>query len=154
MWIVWRDNWLFAFLCYPLCTLRRSPLEQYSMVNRGKSFKAIELNSSGTSLAWTTFTWLSLGQKESQTHRNSWTGIKCVVKVLRIYLGKRWWFTLTSSWSESLCSSGLCSWSSTPGGRVSQQSSLQIPAHTHTHSCGIRVKQWHAVTMLACFNRF
>lgn len=41
-------------------TLRRSPLEQYSMASKGRSFSPMELNSAGTSLASTTFTWLSL----------------------------------------------------------------------------------------------
>lgn len=38
------------------------------------------------------------------------------------------WFTLTSSWSESLCSSGLYCSGSAPGGTVWQRSFLPTPA--------------------------
>lgn len=47
-------------VCMYQGTLRRSPLEQYSMAKRGKSFKAMCFISSGTSLAVTTFKWFNL----------------------------------------------------------------------------------------------
>lgn len=37
------------------------------MASSGRSFKAIELNSAGTSRAWTTFPWFSLQKKARQT---------------------------------------------------------------------------------------
>lgn len=40
-----------AFIIYSFGTLRKSPLEQYSIASKGRSFRAMGLNSSGTSLA-------------------------------------------------------------------------------------------------------
>lgn len=62
-------------------TLRRSLPEQYSMVSRGESFKENDFNSSGTSLAWTTFIWFSLRFKKKKRQSNrpeAWVG--CAVK--------------------------------------------------------------------------
>lgn len=67
-----RENWKLSDLsAFQNCwvndwtwkapTFLRSPLEQYSMARRGRSFKAISLISSGTSLAVTTLMWFNLG---------------------------------------------------------------------------------------------
>lgn len=62
-----KDKKVFrVFIKYPCATLRRSPFEQYSMASSGRSFIAMELNSAGTSLAWTTFTWFSLHIKSTK----------------------------------------------------------------------------------------
>lgn len=118
-----------VFIKYPLDTLRRSPLEQYSMAKRGKSFKAMELNSSGTSLAWTTLTWLSLQKKRVEHTAMVWKS-EYVQRSLGYFVNTTKGFTLTSSLSEFPCSSGLCSWSSALGGKASQQSYLLTPVST------------------------
>lgn len=61
--IIGQENQL-ALVFNSFGTLRRSLPEQYSMVSRGESFKENDFNSSGTSLAWTTFIWFSLWLKE------------------------------------------------------------------------------------------
>lgn len=65
-------------------TLRRSLPEQYSMVSRGESFRENDLNSSGTSLAWTTFIWFSLWSKEPVKQRRSLTRM-CIKDIYDLF---------------------------------------------------------------------
>lgn len=108
--------------------MRRSPLEQYSMASRGRSLMAMEATSSGTSLAWTIFTWFSLLKKCNKTCCIPLASSKCVARIINSIYRQCIYTIRTSSWFESPCSSVLYSCHSDPSGKVSQQFSLLSPA--------------------------
>lgn len=122
------DFWSLTFL--------RSPLEQYSMANSGRSFKDMCVTSSGTSRAVTTLMWFNLREDSlmilvvpprsvtspltPNLMRSRWGWREKWEKGLKM--------TQTFSWSGSLGSICPCSSGWAPGGTFSQPISRWFPA--------------------------